>query len=62
MNKVKYINEKMKQERYLDNERRKESRRKREKLKTLNRAWIHGEFELRKPKEEEDGRDSKGQH
>ena len=62
MNKSKYINEKMKQERHLDIERRKESRRKREKLKTLNRAWIHGEFELRKPKEAEDGRDSEGQH
>ena len=62
MNKGKYINEKMKQERHLDIERRKESRRKREKLKTLNRAWIHGEFELRKPKEEEHGRDSEGQH
>ena len=60
MNKGKYINEKMKQERYLDSERRKESRRKREKLKTLNRAWIHGEFELRKPKEAEDGRDNEG--
>lgn len=62
MNKSKYINEKMKQERHIDIERRKEYRRKREELKTLNRAWIHGEFELRKPKEAEDGRDSEGQH
>lgn len=54
MNKGKYINEKMKQERRLDIERRKEYRRKREELKTLNRAWIHGEFELRKPKEAEE--------